>query len=285
MNHNVVDDISALSFINTWAEMTRGVYLATMLIMDRTILKAREPAREFHHTEHDPHPIMITDTKPLQPESPPKLTTNHILKMTPDQLSTLKEKANPRSNQSEVRYSTYEILSAHIWRCVSKARGLTDEQPTKLQIPVDARSRMKPPIPRQYFGNVIVITSAVAVTRELADEPLLQTVGRIRKAISRMDDEYLRSSINYMEDPSNPEGVIEVRPCQSPNLLLVSWMSLPFKGADFGWGSPTLTRKVDAFEGIGHLLPRNADGTVSLAICLEAEAMETFKKLFYETGP
>ncbi|CAL1358721.1 unnamed protein product [Linum trigynum] len=129
--------------------------------MDRSILKAREPAREFHHTEHDPHPIMIANTNPLQPQSQPKPSTNHILKMTPDQPRTLKEKANPRSNQSEVRHSTYEILSAHIWHCVSKARGLTDEQPTKLQIPVNARSRMKPPIARENLGNVIVLTTSI----------------------------------------------------------------------------------------------------------------------------
>ncbi|CAI0394600.1 unnamed protein product [Linum tenue] len=98
-----------------------------------------------------------------------------------------------------------------------------------------------------------------------------------------MDDEYLRSSIYHMEDPSNPEGVKEIRPCQSPNLLLVSWMSLPFKGAVFGWGSPILTSKVDYIEGTGHLLPQNADGSLSLTICLEAEAMESFKRLFYET--
>ncbi|CAI0394607.1 unnamed protein product [Linum tenue] len=101
-----------------------------------------------------------------------------------------------------------------------------------------------------------------------------------------MDDEYLRSAIDYLEDPNNPEGIIQVpADCRSPNLWVVSWMRLPSKTADFGWGSSTLFHVADISEGLAILLPRNpADGSLSLAICLESDVMQGFKRLFYVSG-
>ncbi|CAI0394606.1 unnamed protein product [Linum tenue] len=276
-HHTLADGESSLSFINTWADRARSLPLAATPYWDHTILRAQQPATpKFHHTEYDPHPTMITNNNQQRPPQP---ATVDILKITPEQVNTLKDRAKSR-------YSTYEILTAHIWRCASKARGLVDEQPTKLQISVDGRSRLNPPIPAGYFGNVIFHTTPVAPVGELVSEPLAQTVERIRQAISRMDNEYLKSAIDYLEDPSSPEGIIQVPGhCRSPNLKVVSWMRLPFKSADFGWGSSFLFRKADITEGTGIILPRNPNGTLSLAICLEADAMEAFKKLLYESGP
>ncbi|CAL1358716.1 unnamed protein product [Linum trigynum] len=114
-----------------------------------------------------------------------------------------------------------------------------------------------------------------------------QTLERIQQALSRMDGEYLRSAIDYLEDPTSPEGIRQVPGhCRSPNLWVVSWMRLPSKTADFGWGSSTLFHVADITEGLGILLPRNpADGSLSLAICLESDAIEGFKKMFYEFDP
>ncbi|CAI0394617.1 unnamed protein product [Linum tenue] len=268
IHHALADGESSVSFINTWADMARGLPVEATLFWDRTILRARRPVTpEFHHVEYDPDPtMMITDNNPPKPAA-----TVAILKITAEQLNTLKDRAMARS-----RYSTYEILTSHIWRCAIKARGLVNEQPTKLHISLDGRSRLSPPLP-----------AAVALAGELASEPLPRTLERIQQALSRMDDEYLRSAIDYLEDPNNPEGIIQVQThCRSPNLWVVSWMRFPFKTADFGWGSSTLFHVADISEGMGILLPRNpADGSLSLAICLESDVMEGFKKMFYEFDP
>ncbi|CAN1165357.1 Shikimate O-hydroxycinnamoyltransferase [Linum perenne] len=212
-----------------------------------------------------------------------------MLKITSEQLKTLKENAmNSRDGNdgSVVRCSTYEILTAHIWRCVTKAPRLVGEQPTMLQISVDGRSRLNnpPTYPPRYFGNVIFHATPIALAGDLISEPMIKTVGRIQQAIKRMDEEYLRSAIDYLEDRANPkEGIIQVPgACQSPNLKLVSWMRLPLKTADFGWGKPTSIRQVNLAEGKGHILPQNADGSLSLTIGLDEDAMEAFKTLFYD---
>ncbi|CAI0394609.1 unnamed protein product [Linum tenue] len=276
IHHALADGESSLSFINTWADMARGLPVTATSFWDRTILRARRPATpKFNHIEYDPHPTMM-----IAKNNPPKPATVAILKITPEQLNTLK-------NMARARYSTYEILAAHVWRCASKARCLVTEQPTKLQMSVDGRSKLSPPTPAGYFGNVIFHATPVALAGELASEPLPRTLERIQQALSRMDDEYLRSAIDYLEDPNNPEGIIPVpADCRSPNLWVVSWMRLPSKTADFGWGSSTLFHVADMSEGLAILLPRNsADGSLSLAICLESDVMEGFKKMFYEFDP
>ncbi|CAL1358707.1 unnamed protein product [Linum trigynum] len=286
VHHMVADGASALQFINTWSEMARGggcilrnTAATTVQSFDRTILRARDPPTpKFHHTEYDTHPTMVIPT-PLIPSTP----IIHMMKITQNQITSLKNKAN--ITLSGNRYSNHDILTAHIWRCATRARGLPDGQPTKLQISVDGRSRLNPTMPPTFFGNVIFHATPIATAGELAAETIADTADRIRRAISRMDDEYLRSAIDYLEDLGSKDGVIRVPgTCRSPNLKLVSWIRLPFRNADFGWGSPILIRKAaDYNEGTGHILPPGDDGSLRLVICLEAGVVEAFQKFFYET--
>ncbi|CAN1143956.1 Shikimate O-hydroxycinnamoyltransferase [Linum perenne] len=284
INHTVADGQSALNFINTWSTISRcgpNPESTVTPFLDRTILQARNPPTpKFHHTEYNPHPTMIDNT--TTPKGPP---TVEILNIKPELIDLLKEKTMPTKNNSNhhesstiLKYSSYEVLAAHIWRCATKARDLNHQQPTSLVISVDGRSRLNPPVPRGYFGNVIFHTTPTALAGELVSEPMSLTVERIRQAIARMDDEYLRSAIDYLEDPNSK--VTPPGSAPTPNVKLVSWIRLPFKStADFGWGAPVLTRQVNFAEGKGHILPRNDDGSLSLAICLEADVMVEFKRM------
>ncbi|CAN0880233.1 HCT, partial [Linum grandiflorum] len=282
INHTVADGQSAFSFINAWSDMARCGASHTAAVspfLDRTILRARSPPTpNFHHKEYHPHPTMIIHNNNGTPKGPPRV---EILNIKPHQIDTLKKNTIPKNDISTdpvFRYSTYEILAAHIWRCATKVRSLDPEQPTTLLISVDGRSRLNSPLPRGYFGNVIFHATPTALAGELVSEPMGQTVERIRQAISGMDDEYLRSAIDYLEDPD-----VKFTPAApSPNVKLVSWMQLPVKNADFGWGTPFVMRHADFEEGRGHLLPRNDDGSLSLAICLEADGMVAFKGLLFD---
>ncbi len=88
-----------------------------------------------------------------------------MFKITRDQLNTLKAKSKDGINT--VNYTSYEMLSGHLWKCVSKARALPDDQETKLYVAVDGRSRLHPPLPPGYFGNVIFITTPIALAGDL----------------------------------------------------------------------------------------------------------------------
>ncbi|CAL1414973.1 unnamed protein product [Linum trigynum] len=281
-HHTVADGEGALSFINAWADCARGLPVPVQPYLDRTLLRARSPpSPKFHHVEYDPPPTMVSPPPPAAGND--GATSMAILEITPEQINSLRDQIT-RDNHTKAKYSTYQILTAHIWRAVTRARDLAADQPTKLHISTDGRSRLNPPLPAGYLGNCVFHATPTAEAGELVSEPLIRTVDRIHGAIKQMDDEYLRSAIDYLEDPNDSSAIMQVPgTCRTPNLKIISWIRLPFECADFGWGRPIFNRPANLFEGKGNILPKySVDGNLSLALCLENYAMENFRKTFYE---
>ncbi|GLT43609.1 hypothetical protein SLA2020_175480 [Shorea laevis] len=271
-HHSLADGSSGFHFINSWSEMARGHSLSILPFIDRTILQSLMlPAPTFHHIEFDPPPSINTPISSLRSSS--------LFKITKDQLNNLRAKSNKSGDTT--RYSSYSILAAHIWRCVSKARGLSDDQPTKLFFPVDGRTRLRPPLPPGYFGNAIFIASTVALSGDLLSEPFSNTVERIHKAIKQFDDAYLKSALTYMEKvPSKHMASPGENNLRCPNLFIISWWRLPIHDADFGWGRPIFMGRATIGEGMSYILPSPTDdGSVTLMIGLETSHMKLFQKL------
>uniref|UniRef100_A0A6N2LK58 Uncharacterized protein n=1 Tax=Salix viminalis TaxID=40686 RepID=A0A6N2LK58_SALVM len=194
------------------------------------------------------------------------------LKITLEQINSLKAKAST-SERNQVHH--YEILKTHMAFCV-EGTVMIKKQITHTG---RCRSRLNLSLQSSYFGNVMFEASLVALSCDLLSESLRCTVERIHREIKKMDAEYLRSALDYLEEVGDvnsiPRGSIT---CACPNLNIVSWMRLPIYKADFGW-CPCM-RPATMFEGKGYIHPDPAnDGSFSLAICLEADHMESFRKL------
>lgn len=210
-------------------------------------------------------------------------TCTKILKITPEQLDALKAKV--RTEDGTVRYSTYETITAHIWRSMCKARGLSDDQASKLYISTDGRFRLNPQLPPGYLGNVLFTTTVTGLSGEGQSKPLARTMERIREALRRMDDEYLRSALDYIR--AQPDlNALKRGPhtYASPNLNIVSRIRLPVHDADFGWGRPLFMGPARVFcEGNAYLLRSpDTDGSLSLFLCLEMQHMPAFEKCLYD---
>ncbi|MCO5606787.1 hypothetical protein L7F22_060977 [Adiantum nelumboides] len=311
MEHHAADGMSGIHFINTWADIARGKDIAQCPFVDRTLLRARvPPTPEFPHIEYQPPP-------PLLPTS--KHDTNHILLngvatyANGDSLCHdnhhLKLSTNDRNHNvatpaifhltraqvvelrraaadpvTKTTYSTYEAVAAHVWRCVSRARGLREEQETKLYIATDGRSRLQPPLPAGYFGNVIFTATPMARVWELDRSPLSEGAQRIREALERMDDRYLRSALDYLELQPNLEALVRgAHTFCTPNLGITSWTRLPIHDSDFGWGRPIFMGPAGIpFEGLAFVLPSSSgDGGLSISLALSPNHMPAFEHLFY----
>ncbi|TXG69469.1 hypothetical protein EZV62_004404 [Acer yangbiense] len=279
MQHHAADGFSGLHFVNSWSDMARGLDLTLPPFIDRTLLKARDPPKPvFHHIEYQPAPAMKT---PLQSNSDTAAVS--IFKLTRDQLNALKAKSKEDGNT--INYSSYEMLAGHVWRSTCKARGLPDDQDTKLYIATDGRARLQPPLPPGYFGNVIFTATPVAVAGDLQSKPTWYAAGRIHDALVRMDDEYLRSALDYLElQPDLSALVRGAHTFKCPNLGITSWVRLPIHDADFGWGRPIFMGPGGiAYEGLSFILPSpNTDGTLSVAIALQPQHMKLFEEFIYD---
>jgi shikimate O-hydroxycinnamoyltransferase len=276
--HILADGFSGLHFVNTWSDMARGLDLTIPPFINRSLLRARNPPQPaFQHVEYQPSPPMKT---PLQSIVS---TTVSMFKITRDQLNALKAKSKDGTNT--VNYSSYEILSGHLWKCVSKARELPDDQETKLYVAVDGRSKLRPPLPPGYFGNAIFMATPIALAGDLQSKPTSYAASKIHNALARMDDEYMKSTLDYLElQPDLSALARGAHTYRCPNLNITSWSRLPIHDADFGWGRPIFMGPGGIpYEGLSYILPSPTnDGSLSIAIALQSAHTKVFENFLYE---
>nr|XP_004295153.2 PREDICTED: shikimate O-hydroxycinnamoyltransferase-like [Fragaria vesca subsp. vesca] len=294
--HNTADGFAALDFVKAWSEMARGVDLAIPPTLDRTLLRARDPPQPLpnnnHHVEYRPQAPV---TKPAAVASDPgdDTATVSVFNFTREHINLLKanclpEKDADNGDNSSVKYTSYEVFAAHVWRSACKARQLADDEVSHLRTATNGRSRLQPPLPPRYFGNVIFSCVVTARAGDLMSKPLSYAVSCIHKALLRMDDEYLRSALDYLELQKSQTHLSSLTRgssyYKSPNLGITSWVTLPIYDADFGWGRPVFMGRAGlSLEGKAYMVPSaSGDGSFSLAISLQSRHMDSFSKLIYD---
>ncbi|GMI93053.1 hydroxycinnamoyl-CoA shikimate/quinate hydroxycinnamoyl transferase [Hibiscus trionum] len=279
--HALGDGTTCFHLINSWADTARGLSPAIAPFIDRTLLRARVPPMpKFHHVEYDPSPPLNTKVSHDSDDLKPSIVST--FKLTADQLNLLKAKAGAKSG---TEYTIFNILAAHICRCACKARGLSDDQPVKMYFPVDGRSKLNPPLPPGFFGNAIFIAALVTQAGDLKTESFPDTVKRINEGLNRINDEYLRSALDYTEKVSDLSALVRgAHTFRCPNLSVNTWVRLPMYDADFGWGRPIYMGPANVVqEGKTIILPSPTDdGSLWVVARLETSHMELFKKHFYD---
>ncbi|XP_011092043.1 spermidine hydroxycinnamoyl transferase-like [Sesamum indicum] len=295
ISHAVADGQSAFHFISEWARLARGKPLRTAPFLDRKLLRAGEPPSaqpRFKHAQFDPPPLLIGQSSSENEWK--KETTITMFKLSKIQVEMLKNEANrTRACDRRVRaYTRYESMAAHIWRCSCKARRHVHKQPTAMVICVDIRRRMKPPLPDKFFGNAVVDVIATSFSGELMTRPLGYAAGKIREAIDSVTSEYVHSAIDFLKnlkDFSRLQDIHAITTNQgpfygNPNIGVISWMALPLQGLDFGWGREIfMAPGTHDCDGDSLVLPGyEGDGSLVVALCLQAVCMGDFKKFFYE---
>ncbi|VVB16371.1 unnamed protein product [Arabis nemorensis] len=287
IHHTFGAAASLVYFMEAWSRTARGLPVKLEPFFDRTILRARDPPSPvFPHTEYQPPPFHNPPVESLvyrsNPESDSAVAS---LKLTRLQLKALRAKAKIADSS---KFSTYEVLVAHIWRCACFANeDLTEEHSTRLHIIVDGRSRLRPTLPQGYIGNTLFHARPISLLGDFRRERFSTTVKRVHREIRKMDNEYLRSAIDYLEKHPDLDQLVpgEGNPIFScaANMCIVS---IPRKNAfelDFGWGSPFYKRASHLNEGKGFVdTSLDEEGSFLVFMCLKKRQLGKFQKLFYE---
>uniref|UniRef100_A0A804L1J5 Omega-hydroxypalmitate O-feruloyl transferase n=1 Tax=Musa acuminata subsp. malaccensis TaxID=214687 RepID=A0A804L1J5_MUSAM len=133
MNHCMFDGLGAMEFVNSWCETARGLPLSVPPFMDRTVLEARDPPLlEFPHHEFREIPDSPRTISLYQEEMLYK-----SFYFDPHRIEHLKS----RATGDGVLHSctTFEALSALVWRARTAALRVEHDQQTKLLFAVDGR--------------------------------------------------------------------------------------------------------------------------------------------------
>ncbi|GMN57471.1 hypothetical protein TIFTF001_026582 [Ficus carica] len=270
LNHCMVDGIGAMEFVNSWGETARGVPLTVPPFLDRSILKSRTPPRiDYLHREF--YEIKdISSTNKLYEE---KIHYQSFC-FEPEMLEKLKTKA--KENGALEKCTTFEALSAFVWRARTKALRMLPKQETKLLFAVDGRPKFVPPLPKGYFGNGIVLTNSICEAGELVAKPLCFAVRQVQDAIKLVNDSYMRSAIDYFE-------VTRERPSLASTLLITTWSRLSFHTTDFGWGEAVLSGPValPEKEVILFLSHGKDRKSINVLLGMPASAMKIFQQLMH----
>ncbi|KAG9133023.1 hypothetical protein Leryth_015407 [Lithospermum erythrorhizon] len=293
--HSIGDGQSCLHFIAEWSKICRGESetVTSMPYLDRGILKQVETLAEqkFHHPEFDQPPLLIGKSDDIEERKKP--TTVSKIKITKEQVEKLKNRANENRTVDDARgFSRYEALSGHIWRTACKARGLPDEQLSKVEVAADIRSRLNPKLPEKYFGNTIIRVWAFSKVGDLLNKPLSYAASKLRERTENISDEYIKSYLSVLKnvpDASKYRNFHTVGCTMgafngNPNLECTSWISLPMFGTDWGWGKEIhMGPGAVSMDGKLFILPApEGDGSLNVCIRLQVEHMEAFQKYFYQ---
>ncbi|KAI4353082.1 hypothetical protein L6164_002056 [Bauhinia variegata] len=293
-SHVVLDGWALCKLICSWAKMAQGECLGEVQIPlhDRTcLLSCREPkglkfrASSFDHRPFKTPPFLLgcSDNQAAEIN---KETSLAILKFTKEQVQQLKNSNGDQKLAEGHPCTTYEAVAAHIWRCACMARQNDSHQPTAMRFIANIRSRLNPKLSSNYAGNgIFPMWTEVCLYEDIIRNPLSFATNKIREALEKLTDEYVRSAMDFM---ANLENVDRLRrdglSYGNPNVDVVGLLNMPFYDADFGWGRP-----IYVFpgylrdDGKAFVIPNASDdGSATVILRLQTKYIEAFRKLCYE---
>ncbi|KAL6845701.1 hypothetical protein ACP4OV_024524 [Aristida adscensionis] len=280
IHHVVMDGVGAFQFMQTWAGLARGLAAAEACgptpFHDRTLLRARRPPRpEFDH--HVYSAAFLSGR--------PRPYVTRVYPVSGKLLADLRSRCG-------AGVSTYCAVAAHLWRCVCVARGVAPGSNTRLGLPANVRPRLRPPLPKSFFGNAVVRDLVVAPAEDVLGLPLGSVAETIKKAVDGVDDAFVRSAVDYLELELADKGsggaagggeAARERLVPTSDLWAVSWLGMPMYDADFGGGAPRLVAPAQMFGvGTACMTPRaDPDDGIAVLFSMEPEYLECFEKVFY----
>ncbi|KAF8009722.1 hypothetical protein BT93_J0649 [Corymbia citriodora subsp. variegata] len=287
IKHCLCDGIGSADFLNSFAELARpGGGLALKLkaksrakaVWDRHLMDPpmprRVPCGGVHssgaqtHPEFNRVPDLCSFTSRFVNESlvPTSITFNGA------SVDELKRIASSAGRLGDSAFTSFEVVTAHIWRSWARSLNLPPNQTLKLLFSVNVRNRVKPSLPSGYYGNAFVLACSQATAKDLTEKGLGFATALVKRAKDRVDDEYVRTVV---------ETVSESRACpDSVGVLIVSqWSRLGLDRVDFGMGRPVGVGPV-CCDRYCLLLPvHDRSDAVKSMVALPASAVERYESL------
>ncbi|KAK7269245.1 hypothetical protein RIF29_21965 [Crotalaria pallida] len=272
LNHTMSDGAGIHQFMTILSEIARGSQEPSNLpVWNRELLNARDPPRiTCNHHEYVELPSIESITVPSKDND--ELVDKSFF-LGPKEIAALHGLASPTFG----RCTTFELLTAYVWRCRTKALQLESHEVVRMCCIVNARYKFNPPLSTNYYGNCFAFPAAVTTAGKINENPFEYVVGLIKKTKAELTEEYMHSVADLM--------VIRKRPCFTvKNTILVSDVTrFGYKDVDFGWGKalyggPAIAGDVAFYGTIYYMSSKNSKGEdgVVVLICLPSKVMKRF---------
>ncbi|XP_068660852.1 tryptamine hydroxycinnamoyltransferase 1-like [Aristolochia californica] len=287
-HHRVADGQSMSAFFVSWARLVRGLEVDPLPYHDRgAIAIPRNPPRcEYNHRDIE-FKGSYSCSPPLTLISVSSID-NMVVRFSPNFVSNLKQTI--AEDNPGLRYSTFECLLTHLWKKVTLARGLREDETTQVRVAVNGRARMKPTVPMEYFGNVVLWAYPKLKMKDLINKSYGFVVKTIHDAVAKIDEKYFQSFVDFGEllKGEEGEGVLEgtapeIGNSLSPNLEVDSWLRFQFHDLDFGGGAPCAFLPPNLpVEGLLIMVPSCKEkGGIDVYMSLSPDCGVLFRQISY----
>ncbi|KAI3473161.1 hypothetical protein Pfo_030453 [Paulownia fortunei] len=169
--------------------------------------------------------------------------------------------------------SSFQSLSAQLWRSVTRARNLNANKTTTFRMAVNCRHRLEPRLEPLYFGNAIQSIPTTATVGELLSNDLSWGADRLHQNVVAHDDATVRRGVKDWE--SNPR-LFPLGNFDGAMITMGSSPRFPMYDNNFGWGRPLAVRsgRANKFDGKISAFPGpEGNGSVDLEVVLAPDTM------------
>ncbi|KAG6728724.1 hypothetical protein I3842_02G187500 [Carya illinoinensis] len=313
MNHAVTDGTSFWNFFNSFAEVSRGVkrvwkqpdFSRNSPLISPAVLRLPEGGPKVSFSINEPLrerifsfgreailklKAMTNNQKRVDNdridavELLGKQSNDPYLNNNKGKVTTILESlfnntvSKPRKDTESNKNITSEIssfqsLSALLWRAVTRARKLPSNKTTIFRMAVNCRHRLQPKMDAYYFGNAIQSVPTLASVGDILCRDLRWCADQLNKNVMAHDDSMVR---RFVEDWERNPKCFPLGNFDGASVTMGSSPRFPMYDNDFGWGRPLAIRSGGAnkFDGKISAFPGRAGvGSVELEVVLAAETM------------
>ncbi|KAJ4701725.1 HXXXD-type acyl-transferase family protein [Melia azedarach] len=270
MNHSLGDGSSFWNFFNAWSEIfqAQGETISMSLppIIKRWFPDDRDSIISLPFTHHDEF---------IKRYEAPQLL-ERIFQFTAKSIAELKAKANAEAKTNKI--SSFQSLSAFVWRAITQVRNLPLDQTTSCRMAINNRSRLEPPLPQEYFGNSIQTVRGVTTAGELLEHDLGWAAWKLHQAVVNHTDKNVREWLDaWWASPFLYKLDQFFDPC---SIMMGSSPRFNKYGNEFGLGKAVALRSGYAhkFDGKVSAYPgHEGGGSMDLEICLPPHSMSALE--------
>ncbi|KAF5740665.1 hypothetical protein HS088_TW11G00742 [Tripterygium wilfordii] len=266
MNHAIADGTSFWNFFNLWSEIFEAggnyVPISHPSVFKPWFSEGQGPMINLPFKHPDEF---------IRPYESPELK-ERIFHFTAESLAKLKAQANAQSNTSKI--SSFQSVSALFWRSITRIRNLPPNQITSCRLAANNRTRLNPPLSRDYFGNSIITLIGVATVGELLEHDLGWAAWKLHQAVVNYNDKHVRDWLDmWLQSPFTYQLDRFFDPC---SVMMGHSPRFNVYGNGFGLGKPVAVRSgyANKFDGKATCYPgQEGGGSIDLEVCLLPNSM------------
>ncbi|XP_074310445.1 putative acetyltransferase At3g50280 [Silene latifolia] len=282
MNHCIADGTSLWHFISSLAEIFGQLNDDNQDNDKISVSKKPIFTRLFPEPGYD----KICKLPPFEPEKDlfrydPGPLRVRLFHFSSRAISMLKAQANEEYGHHN-NISSFQALCGLTWRSITRARNLQSDLDVDCTVIMNARTRLNPPLPYEYFKSFLWGGRTGSKVSDLLGKPGLGRAALLINQSIKMQDEKIIREMSKLADEyprfaqPGPRS-LNYRPHR---LYIGGSTKFEMYGPEFGLGKAVAVLAGHANKEDGKVTAnpgRNGDGSVDLEICLEPETMNALE--------